>query len=129
MKKKQDHQKTDIQDELLNESVATTFDDSDKSDREIMSELHLLTQKVALLLEKSKIREYTDLVQNPKRLIWINFLSGVARGVGLAIGLTVITATLLYFLKMLGALDLPIIGDFIADIIRIVQNQLDTKVY
>lgn len=129
MKKKKDHNEVDVREELLKEPVATRFDDSEKSDREIISEIHLLTQKVALLLEKSRIREYTDLVQNPKKLIWVNFLGGVAKGVGLAIGLTVITGTLLYFLQMLGALNLPIIGDYIADIVRIVQRQLDTKMY
>lgn len=129
MKKKKDHNEVDVREALLKEPVATRFDDSEKSDREIISEIHLLTQKVALLLEKSRIREYTDLVQNPKKLIWVNFLGGVAKGVGLAIGLTVITGTLLYFLQMLGALNLPIIGDYIADIVRIVQRQLDTKMY
>lgn len=129
MKKRMKDEKADIREQLINEPVQTLIDDTDKSEHEILYEIHLMTQKVALLLEKSKIREYTDLVQNPKRLMWVNFLGGVAKGVGLAIGLTVITGTLLYFLQMLGALNLPIIGDYIAEIVRIVQRQLDTKVY
>lgn len=38
-------------------------------------------------------------------------------------------ATILYVLQFLGALNLPIIGDYIADIVRIVQIQLEGKGY
>lgn len=100
-----------------------------KTDQELLQETYTLTQQLAWTLEKSRIREYNELLLKPGRLIWVNLLGGMARGVGIAIGLTVITATLLYFLQMLGALNLPIIGDYIADIVRIVQKQLDSSMY
>jgi hypothetical protein len=84
-----------------------------------------LMVKIANELEKSRIAEYTELLNRPWRLIWLNMLSGTARGVGIAIGFTFFAATIIYLLQLLGALNLPIIGDYIADIVRIVQRQLE----
>ena len=84
-----------------------------------------LLMKMANELEKSRIAQYTELLHRPWRLIWLNVLSGTARGVGIAIGFTFFAATIIYFLQALGALNLPIIGDYIADIVRIVQRQLE----
>jgi len=84
-----------------------------------------LTSKIAQELEKSRIAEYTMLLNRPWRLIWLNMLAGTARGVGIAIGFTFFAATIIYILQVLGALNLPIIGDYIADIVRIVQRQLE----
>ena len=48
---------------------------------------------------------------------------------GIAIGFTFFAATIIYVLQLLGALNLPIVGDYIADIVRIVQRQLDMNTY
>lgn len=75
-------------------------------------------------LEKFNIGEYMNLLNNPKRFMLVNFMGGVARGLGFGLGATVFAALLLYFLQRLVVLNLPLIGDFIADIVRIVQNHL-----
>lgn len=85
--------------------------------------------KIAEELERSQIAEYVDLLNRPFSLIWRNLLAGTARGIGIAIGFTFFAATILYILQLLGALNLPIIGDYIADIVRIVQHQLEGKAY
>ncbi|WP_420805401.1 DUF5665 domain-containing protein [Paenibacillus sanguinis] len=90
-----------------------------------MNAIYRLTLKWTRQLEKSRIVEYTELLNRPWRLIWLNLLSGTARGVGIAIGFTFFAATIIYMLQILGALNLPIIGDYIADIVRIVQRQLE----
>jgi len=86
-------------------------------------------QKVAADMERSHIRDYIELLQRPFLLMWRSFLSGTARGVGIALGFSVFAATILYVLRALGALNLPIIGDYIADLVRVVQAQLEGKVY
>ncbi|MCM3126278.1 MULTISPECIES: DUF5665 domain-containing protein [unclassified Paenibacillus] len=96
---------------------------------EQMDEMHGVLQKLALDLEKSRIADYTRLLHKPFRLIWLNLLSGTARGVGIAIGFTFFAATIVYVLQLLGALNLPIVGDYIADIVRIVQRQLELDTY
>lgn len=49
-------------------------------------------QKVAVFLTKARLDEYIDLMNKPWRLVWLNFISGVARGVGMVIGGGVVAA-------------------------------------
>jgi len=96
---------------------------------ERLSLLDRSLNRIAIDMEKTRMAEYVDLLNRPISLIWRNLLAGTARGIGIAIGFTFFAATILYFLQLLGALNLPIIGDYIADIVRIVQIQLEGKNY
>jgi len=90
---------------------------------------YLQEQVQALIdgLKYKEIAEYVQLMNRPFKLIWNNLLSGVARGVGIALGFTVFLVTSLYVLRALGALNLPIVGDYIADIVKVVQAQLEGR--
>lgn len=81
-------------------------------------------QELAINLEKSKIHEYMDYIENKKRLLYVNFISGLARGFGMAIGFTFLGAIAIYFLQKVITLNIPLIGDFIADVVKIVQENL-----
>lgn len=105
-------------------SVPPTLDSNEQ-----IKELFTLTSRIAQELERSRISQYTELLYRPWKLIGLNLLSGAARGVGIAIGFTFFAATIIYLLQMLGALNLPIVGDYIADIVRIVQRQLELNTY
>ena len=80
--------------------------------------------RLTLTMEKVKLGEYVELLNNPWKLFWVNFIAGLARGVGIAIGGTVLVALLLYILSRIAVLNLPLISDFIAEIVRLVQTQL-----
>lgn len=84
--------------------------------------------KIAVVMEKTGIAEYVDMIHNPRRLLFINFWTGVVRGFGMAIGFTLLAALVIYILQKLLVINMPLIGDFIADIVNIVQNQLYTDV-
>lgn len=73
---------------------------------------------------KTGIAEYIELYRHPRRMLWMNFLAGLTRGFGMAVGFTVIGAVFLLLLARLAALNLPIIGEFVANVARIVQNEL-----
>lgn len=75
-------------------------------------------------LERANLAQFMELVQNPVRLIFLNFLGGLARGFGIAIGLTIIASLFLVLLTRLASLNLPVIGKYIADLVRIVNQQL-----
>ncbi|QAT61539.1 MULTISPECIES: DUF5665 domain-containing protein [Tissierellales] len=79
---------------------------------------------IALNLEKSKIGEYVDLINNRKKLLYLNFIQGLARGFGMAVGFTILGALVVYFLQRLIKLNIPLIGSFIAEIVNIVQYYL-----
>lgn len=59
---------------------------------------------------------------NKKEIIKRNLLAGVSRGVGIGIGITIITAILVILLKKIVTLNIPVIGEYIADIIEIVEK-------
>lgn len=78
-------------------------------------------QKLVSHLESLRIAEYMELLERPAKLILVNFIAGIARGLGIAIGATVVFALLLNFLHKLILLNLPGIGGFIAEIVQIVE--------
>jgi len=81
--------------------------------------------KLGVQLEKVQIADYVALLNKPRRLFFINLMTGIARGIGIALGFTIFAGTIIYFLQQLGTLNLPIIGDYIAEIVKIVQAQLN----
>jgi len=89
--------------------------------------LENLAQKIENLLtvmERSSVAELIELYRTPRRMLLLSFTSGVARGFGIAVGFTVIGALFLYLLGRLAMLNLPVIGEFVAEITRIVQGEL-----
>lgn len=72
-------------------------------------------------LESMRIAEYIDLLQKPSRIIYLNFLAGIAKGLGIAIGATIVFAILIEILSRLLVFNLPVIGDLIIEIMRIVE--------
>lgn len=98
-------------------------------DAGVMESINEKLKTIAEKLEKTQIAEYVELLNRPGRIIFTNLYAGIARGVGIAIGFTFFAAAIVYFLRLLGALNLPIIGDFIADIVKIVQVQLEGRAY
>ncbi|MDF2835559.1 MAG: hypothetical protein K0Q63_1199 [Paenibacillus sp.] len=136
MRMKRENEKwTDSNDDLHkdgdNEPLADT--EQDPKDMTVLQRSLEAVDKrlehIASEMERTHIAEYVDLLNRPVKLIWRNLLAGTARGVGIAIGFTFFAATILYVLRILGALNLPIIGDYIADIVKIVQIQLEGKQY
>ena len=95
-------------------------------------QLGMIRKQLEALLDGMKyqeIAEYVHLMNRPRKLIVNNLLSGIARGVGIALGVTVFLVTALYVLRALGALNLPIVGDYIADIVKVVQSQLEGRTF
>jgi hypothetical protein len=89
-------------------------------DEKKMSKIEERLEKIALDLEKVKLAEYVEIMNNPKKLLYTNFIGGLARGLGTAIGLTVLAAILFYILKQ--TVNLPLIGQYIADLLDIIEN-------
>ena len=77
-------------------------------------------ERLILIIERSRIREYMMLTDSKRRLFLINFVAGLGKGFGQAIGFTVLAALVLYLLSTW--VDLPVIGAFIAKLINIVDQ-------
>jgi len=89
------------------------------------SEIKFLAGKFDNLIyhfEKMRIEDYMRLLDNIPRMLYLNFLIGVARGFGISVGITLIGALLLYILRHM--ITLPLIGEYIAQIVEIVQYNI-----
>ena len=73
-------------------------------------------------LQRNNFLDLVELLGDRKKLFIRNFSSGIFKGIGIGIGVTLITAILLILLQKIVALNIPVIGEFIADIVDIVQN-------
>lgn len=104
-----------------------TDNNQEQTEDELKKQQKILIEKIEKLaqnMEKYNIAEYIQLINNPRRFFWLNFLSGMFRGLGIAVGLTILGALVIYLLQRLVMLNLPVIGDFIAELIKIVQQHL-----
>lgn len=79
-------------------------------------------EKVAAYLEHSRLNDYVALIEKPGRWIRVNILGGIARGVGIAIGFSLLGALAFLILQQLVTLNLPGISDFIARILDLVEQ-------
>ena len=79
--------------------------------------------KINFLLEKNNVLDLVELLGNRKELFIRNLLTGIAKGIGIGIGVTILSAILLIILQKIVTLNIPIIGDYIADIVKIVENK------
>ena len=80
--------------------------------------------RIASGMERSKLNEYVHYLEHPKKLFFANFLAGIARGFGASIGFTLLAAVIIYILRGIVEWNLPVIGEFISDIVSIVNNNL-----
>lgn len=66
--------------------------------------------------------EIGTLLGNRKRLFFTNLMTGIARGIGIGIGVTLITALIISFLQKIVTLNIPVVGEYVSDIVEIVQK-------
>lgn len=82
-------------------------------------------EKLNQILQEGNFVELSYILGS-KKIIVRNLIAGIFRGIGIGIGVTVITAILIILLQKIVTLNIPIIGEYIADIVEIVNGQLGT---
>lgn len=88
-------------------------------------EFKVLNEKLSDMsnkIEGIKINEYVYLMKDTKMLLWKNFISGISKGIGIAIGISILGAILVVVLKNIVTLNIPVIGQFISDIIDVIET-------
>lgn len=96
------------------------------SDTEIKRRLNLIEaalQSITYKLERSHFYDYIEYASSEKRIIRRAFFVGVLKGLGTAIGFSLIGAIIIYILNLLAMSNLPYIADFIAEIIDIIESK------
>lgn len=79
-------------------------------------------ENLSHLLQEGNYVEWAYLLGNKIEIIKRNLLAGIFRGVGIGIGVTIITAILVMLLQKIVTLNIPVIGEYIADIVEIVEK-------
>ncbi len=95
---------------------------TEDKEREAVQVLRRLEHRVKYIEEE--LGNYINMLTTPRRYLFYHFISGLARGLGIAIGATLLGAFFLATLFRLAELNVPLIGEFIARIVRIVQEHL-----
>ena len=88
-------------------------------EKKIIKEVRNLNKK----LENNQLIEAMELLGNPKKLLVRNFASGLIKGIGIGIGISIITAILIYTAQRIITLNIPVISKYIADILEIVNTR------
>lgn len=84
---------------------------------------HLLDQmdRLSRHLEALRIADYIELLEKPWKLITTNFIAGVARGLGFAVGTTIIFALIVEALRRIILIKIPLITDYLVQLLQIIN--------
>ena len=71
------------------------------------------------MFEAAGVIDYLEYIQSGKRIMWVNFKAGIARGFGVTVGMTLVLGAFIWLLTQLVAL--PVVGEYF--------NEAKTTVY
>ena len=72
--------------------------------------------------EKANLEEISYILGSKLEIVKRNLLAGILRGIGIGIGFTIITAIILMILRKIVMLNIPVIGEYIGDIVDIIEK-------
>ena len=78
--------------------------------------------KLAQRLENSGIADYVKLSRNLPKVLWLNFLSGVARGLGFTVGTAIVLAILYKVVSQIISMNIPYLTELLNELVMMVQN-------
>jgi hypothetical protein len=70
-------------------------------------------REIVKVFEAAGVVDFVEYLQSGKRIMWVNFKAGVARGLGITVGMTFVLGIVVWVLTML--VDLPLVGDYFAE--------------
>ena len=91
------------------------------------SELDYLARRLERMLSKLEalhLDAYLRYIKNWKRRLLSEFVNGIVRGLGFSVGFSILGALILYILRNVTLSNLPVIGQFLAELLKIVENNL-----
>ena len=74
--------------------------------------------------ERMRLADYVAFESDRKRRLFDAFWQGVARGLGIMVGFSVLGAAVLFILQDLARRNLPGISNFVAQVVALVQLRL-----
>jgi hypothetical protein len=84
-------------------------------------------KELVKVFEAAGVVEYLEYLQSGKRIMWVNFKAGVAKGLGITIGMSVVLGLLIWVLTML--VNLPVLGQYFAEAKTYITEYAETTNY
>ncbi len=81
-------------------------------------------ERVIDAAERMKLGEYIRYQSNRKARLRDAFWEGVLRGLGFMVGFSMIGALLVYILQALMRANIPLIGDYLAQVVMLVESRM-----
>ena len=115
------------------ENVVSQAEAQDIATKLSSGENYELTEQDVVTIKRmvvfyEKAIDYMDMRNKPFRMMWTNLIGGMAKGFGIAIGITLLAFLAFKILTGLQILDLPIIGDFIAELLEYISSVQNMKI-
>ena len=83
-----------------------------------------LLSRIAVQLERLRIEDYLRMQQNVPKMLIRHFGFGVMRGLGFAVGFSLLGAIAIALIRETVIANLPGFGQFLSDIIRAAQSRM-----
>jgi hypothetical protein len=77
---------------------------------------------IAKSLENSGVAEYVKLSQRTGKILWLNFLSGVARGFGFTMGTTLVLAVIYKIITHIISMNIPYLTELLQNIVSMAKG-------
>jgi Domain of unknown function (DUF5665) len=78
--------------------------------------------RIARIVERMNLGDYVGLLQRPGRLLWLNFLAGLARGLGGILGATLLVSLVLAIAHWIIESNLPGVSEFLTKFVHLLQQ-------
>ena len=73
-------------------------------------------------LDNAGLTEYVKLSQQTGKILWLNFLSGMARGLGFSIGATLVLAVVYKILARIISMNIPYLTDLLQQVMNMAKG-------
>ena len=90
--------------------------------QELEEKLLIQLNNLNYTLNKNKVMDLIEIAGNSKKYLVRNFMSGISKGIGIGIGCSVITALIVYLMQKIIRLNIPVLSQYISDIVEIVER-------
>lgn len=91
--------------------------ENDRTEKEIVNLDRMLAR-----LDSSGVAQYVQLMQNTPKVLWLNFLSGIAKGLGFTVGTAIVLAVAYKIIRHLITMNIPYLTDMLQDLVEIIQS-------
>jgi len=90
--------------------------------KESLTAMEKKMEEYLLRLEQLRLDDYLRYLEDRKKLFRRHLLLGIARGVGMGIGFTIVSALLVVVIRRLAEHNLPLIGELLAQLAALMQQ-------